>query len=137
MNYKLLGVGILLLVLVLISCSNPIPPSADPQITLLVIPGVTAPVTGMIPVTTGIDTAQYSGTISWSPPVSGTFAASTVYTAAIALTPKAGFTLTGVAANTFTVAGATVTHAANSGAVTAVFPSLSVATITLSAIPGV
>jgi formylglycine-generating enzyme required for sulfatase activity len=38
------------------------------------------------------------------------------------LTPKAGYTLTGVAANTFTVAGASATNAVNSGVVTAVFP---------------
>ncbi len=56
--------------------------------------------------------------------MSGSFAASTVYTANIQLTAKAGWTLTGLAANSFTVAGAnSVSHAANSGSVTAVFPA--------------
>jgi formylglycine-generating enzyme required for sulfatase activity len=51
--------------------------------------------------------------------VSGTFAASTVYTATITLNPQVGYTLTGVAENSFTVAGAITTNGANSGVVTA------------------
>jgi len=46
-----------------------------------------------------------------------------VYTATITLTAKEGFTLTGVAADFFTVADATATNPADSGVVTAVFPS--------------
>jgi hypothetical protein len=70
-----------------------------------------------------MDDLQYTATLTWngSP---ATFAASTIYTATITLTPKAGYTLTGVAKNFFTVWGATsTTNAANSGVVTAVFPA--------------
>ena len=91
-------------------------------ITLLAIPGVAVPVLGATPVTTVIDTAQYTGTISWSPSDS-TFSATTAYTATINLKPKIGYILTGMAANSLTVAGATAAHAANSGIVTAVFPA--------------
>lgn len=87
------------------------------------IGGVTAPVVGETPVTAITEGKQFTGTVTWSPEVS-TFAASTVYTAAITLTPKAGYKLDGVAANFFTVAGATsVSNEANSGVVTAVFPA--------------
>ncbi|WP_461255171.1 pre-peptidase C-terminal domain-containing protein [Treponema sp. R80B11-R83G3] len=52
------------------------------------------------------------------------YAAGTQYTATITLTAKTGYTLQGVAANFFTVAGATtVGNDANSGVVTAVFPT--------------
>lgn len=85
--------------------------------------GVTVPVVGETPVTAITEGKQFTGTVTWSPEVS-TFAASTVYTAAITLTPKAGYKLDGVAANFFTVAGATsVSNGANSGVVTAVFPA--------------
>ncbi len=97
------------------------PPTA---ISIAAIPGVTAPVNGAAPVTTITETDQYTGTVSWAP-VHDPFQASTVYTATITLTPKAGFTLTGVAENFFTVAGtsAPATNAANAGVVTAVFPA--------------
>ena len=87
------------------------------------IGGVTAPVVGETPVTAITEGKQFTGTVTWSPEVS-TFAASTVYTATITLTPKAGYKLDGEAANFFTVAGATsVSNGANSGVVTAVFPA--------------
>lgn len=87
------------------------------------IGGVTAPVVGEKPVTAITEGKQFTGTVTWSPEVS-TFAASTVYTATITLTPKVGYKLDGVAANFFTVAGATsVSNGANSGVVTAVFPA--------------
>lgn len=87
------------------------------------IGGVTAPVVGETPVTAITEGKQFTGTVTWSPEVS-TFAASTVYTATITLTPKAGYKLDGVAANFFTVAGAaSVSNGANSGVVTAVFPA--------------
>ncbi|MEL7623623.1 MAG: S-layer homology domain-containing protein [Clostridiales bacterium] len=94
----------------------------DTPINIVAIPGVTAPVRTATPVTTITETAQYTGTVTWSP-ADNPFGASTVYTATITLTPKAGFTLTGVAENLFTVAGATATNAANTGVVTAVFPA--------------
>ena len=87
------------------------------------IGGVTAPVVGETPVTAITEGKQFTGTVTWSPEVS-TFAASTVYTATITLMPKVGYKLDGVAANFFTVAGATsVSNGANSGVVTAVFPA--------------
>ena len=111
--------------------------SADVPINIAAIPGVTQPVTGQTPVTAITETAQYTGTVTWSP-VHSTFAASTVYTATITLTPKTGFTLSGVPANFFTVAGATsVSNAGDSGVVTAVFPSTSATTINIAAIAGV
>ena len=58
--------------------------------------------------------------------VDGEFAAETIYTAKITLTAKAGYTLTGVAKDFFTVAGATCSNDANSGVITAVFPKTSV-----------
>lgn len=51
--------------------------------------------TGASPVTS-VDDVQYSGSVSWSPTVSGTFRAGTAYTATITLTVKAGYTLAGV-----------------------------------------
>jgi len=96
----------------------------DTVINIAAISGVTAPATGATPVTTITETAQYSGTVSWSPAVSNMFVSNTVYTATITLTAKAGFTLTGVTTDFFTVAGTTSdTNPANSGVVTAVFPT--------------
>ena len=74
-------------------------------------------------------TDSYTATIAWSPSDS-TFAASTVYTATITLTAKAGYTLTGVAANFFTVAGSTSdTNTADSGVIYAVFPATEAAPV--------
>ena len=98
--------------------------STDTVITIAAIAGVTAPVQGASPVTAITTTAQYTGTVVWTPAVTGTFAYATVYTATITLTPTSGFTLQGVAANFFTVAGTTsATNSANSGVITAVFPA--------------
>jgi len=101
-------------------------PDEDVAVTLAAIPGVTAPVTGATPVTTITATAQYTGVVTWLS-ADTTFAAATAYTATITLTEKAGYTLTGVAADYFTVTGATATNAADSGVVTAVFPATAVA----------
>lgn len=89
------------------------------------IGGVTAPVVGETPVTAITEGKQFTGTVTWSPDlVNGKFGPQTVYTATITLTPKVGYKLDGVAANFFTVAGATsVSNEANSGVVTAVFPA--------------
>ena len=110
---------------------NPVDPDyVDPDalvVTLAEISGVTAPVTGATPVTTITETEEYTGTVSWSP-ADNPFAGETVYTATIAITLKAGYTLTGVEANSFTVAGAaSVTHSAGSGVVTVVFPETAAA----------
>jgi formylglycine-generating enzyme required for sulfatase activity len=115
--------------IVLLGCPNPVTPPTDTVINIVAIPGVTAPVLGATPVTAITETAHYTGTITWNTTPT-TFAATTVYTATITLTAKAGFTLTGVAANSFTVAGATATNAVNSGVVTAVFPATGVADYT-------
>lgn len=87
------------------------------------ISGVAAPVRGGTPAETA-ETEFSAGTVAWAPTPNGTFAAGTAYTATITLAPKTGCTLTGVEANSFTVAGAeSVTNAAGSGVVTAVFPA--------------
>ena len=96
------------------------------------IAGVTAPVSGATPVTTVTAANGYTGTVTWSSSPS-TFAAATTYTATITLTAASGFTLTGVTANFFTVTGATsVTHLANSGSITAVFPATAAAAQTIT-----
>ena len=92
-------------------------------INIAAIAGVAAPVAGATPVSTTTAGTGYTGTVSWSGSPS-TFASGTIYTATITLTATSGYTLTGVSANFFTVAGATsVTHSANSGVITAVFPA--------------
>jgi hypothetical protein len=72
------------------------------------------------------ETAEYTGTIAWKTGetsfTGGTFAASTAYTAVVTLTPKPGYTFTGVTANAFSYAGANpVTNDANDSVVTVVF----------------
>jgi hypothetical protein len=138
------GIFSILLVfsLVLTGCPGPtdpepVAPAAPSVVTIDVIPGVTVPVRGQTPVTAITATDQYTGTITWSPAVSGTFAEVTAYTATITLTAKTGYTLTGVTKDFFTVAGATATNPVNSGVVTAVFPATEPpATIDIAAIPG-
>jgi len=97
-------------------------PAAPTKINIAAIPGVTAPVAGRIPVSAITETTQYTGIVTWNGNPS-TFAVSTAYTATIKLTPKSGYTLAGVAANFFTVAGAIVNYTAGSDTVTAVFPA--------------
>jgi hypothetical protein len=96
-------------------------------ISVAAIAGVTAPVTGATPVTTTTDGTGYTGVVTWtssSGALVGNFAGATIYTATITLTATSGYTLTGVSENFFTVAGATTdTNPANSGVITAVFPS--------------
>lgn len=89
------------------------------------IGGVSAPTLGAVPATTVIATSRYTGTISWSGSPAY-FGGGTAYSATITLTPALGHTFAGVPANFFTVAGATsVSNAANSAVITAVFPILS------------
>jgi len=112
--------------ILLLGCPNQTTPNLaaavqDTVINLVAIPGVTAPVTGATPVTAITETAQYTGTVAWNG-MPANFAASTVYTATITLTAKTGCTLSGVTANSFTLAGASASNAVNSGVVTAVFP---------------
>ena len=112
--------GLLVMGLALAGCPSE---NGETAVTTKAIPGVTAPSDGAAPVTTITATAQYTGTVTWAP-AHDPFEAGTVYTATITLTAKAGYTFTGVAANFFTVSGATtVTNAADSGVVTAEFPA--------------
>ena len=95
------------------------------------IAGVTAPVTDAIPTSTITATDLYTATISWSgAPV--TFHPGTAYTATITITPKSGYTLTGVTSDYFTVAGATATNSANSGVISAVFPTTATKQLTIA-----
>ena len=84
---------------------------------------VTAPVLGATPQTSISDNGQFSAAISWTGSPT-TFAANTVYTATITLTPSAAYSLTGVAANFFTVNGNVPTsgNEINSGTFTFTFP---------------
>jgi hypothetical protein len=112
--------------LVLLGCPGEDEGDSGPAvINIAAIAGVTAPVTGATPVATITPSAQYTGTVTWAPapPATG-FVAGGIYTATITLTAASGYTLTGVAANFFTVAGTSspATNAAGSGIVTAVFP---------------
>jgi len=96
-------------------------------INISAIPGVTAPVSHADPVGTITETAQYKGSVTWSP-YEYPFLGRKIYTATIILTAKTGFTLTGVTEDFFTVDGAeTVTNKADSGVVTAVFPETALA----------
>jgi hypothetical protein len=88
----------------------------------------TVPVYGGTPVP-GIDTEQYSGTITWTYAAGGaietTFDCDKEIKAAIALTAKDGFTLTGVPANAFIHAGAAaVTNTADGAAVNLTFAAV-------------
>jgi hypothetical protein len=137
MTVKGFGIAVLavMLVLGLAGCKEPEdPPSPPPPpvtptptptgnvINIAAIKGVIVPAYGLTPVTVITENEQYSGTVKWNDNPS-TFAPSTVYTATITLTPKAGYTLQGVTADFFTVIGASVRNVADSGVVTAVFPS--------------
>lgn len=107
----------------LIDASTEIIPAT---INIAKISGVTAPVAGATPITTITETTQFTGTVTWSPG-HDTFYPGTIYTAAITITPKVGFLLTGVTENFFTVEKASsAVNAANSGIVTAVFPPTSI-----------
>ena len=99
------------------------PVATDTTISVAAIAGVTAPVSGATPVTTTTAGTGFTGTVTWSGTPT-TFDFATTYTATITLTPTSGYSLAGVTANFFTVAGATSdTNSANSGVITAVFPA--------------
>lgn len=99
------------------------PVKKDKSVLGTVINGVIIPVKGETPVTIAKETEEYTATVTWDTNPE-TFAENTVYTATITLTPKSGYTLTGIKENQFTVAGATtVTNSANTGVINAVFPA--------------
>ncbi|MFR5208681.1 MAG: stalk domain-containing protein [Clostridia bacterium] len=82
---------------------------------------LTAPVKNGVP-QTEIETDEYTATVAWSPAVTDKFGYSTVYTATITITPKANYTVKGIAENGYTVSGAqTVTNEADSATITAVY----------------
>ena len=66
---------------------------------------LTAPVKNEVP-QTEITTDEYTATVSWSPKVTDKFVYNTVYTATITITPKANYTVKGIAENGYTVNGA-------------------------------
>ena len=89
------------------------------------ISGITIPVAGATPSTTAITGTGYTGTVAWvgTPSI---FSSATSYTATVTLTAATNYTLTGVASNFFTVAGAsTVTNSANSGLISVMFSATS------------
>lgn len=97
------------------------PENIDTPITLKQISAITMPTAGEEPVTS-FETDEYTGTVTWTPNMS-IFEYNKVYTATVIITPKQGFTLEGVEANSFVIEGATSTvHSANSGMITAAFP---------------
>ena len=82
---------------------------------------LTAPVKNGVP-QTKMETNEYTATVAWSPEVTDKFGYSTVYTATITITPKANYTVKGIAENGYTVSGAqTVTNEADSATITAVY----------------
>jgi hypothetical protein len=95
--------------------------NAETTIATAAISGITVPVKEETPVATIAETAEYIAEITWSPD-DALFESDTVYTATITLTPKTGYTLSGVAEDFFTVAGAVATNGAGAGIVSAVFP---------------
>jgi len=84
---------------------------------------VATPVTGATPVSSIISNGQYTTAITWNGSPT-TFASNTVYTATVTVTPIFGYTLTGVAANLFTVNGesSTVGNLTGAGSFTKTFP---------------
>ena len=93
-------------------------------VNIAAIAGVIPPEPGVAPVSNFTQTEQHSGTLVWSPS-HNPFRHYTEYTATITLADTENYTLDGVTANFFTVAGAaTTTNAANSGVVTAVFAAI-------------
>ncbi|MDR0909228.1 MAG: hypothetical protein LBM77_05620 [Spirochaetaceae bacterium] len=87
---------------------------------------IMAPVVGEIPVTTPINTTQYTGTVSWKEGGGSLskafFRGSKTYSAMLSFTVKNGYTFVGIPANYFTYTGSSVSNNANSGNVTVIFP---------------
>jgi len=124
-----------------LNCLNNLPPirgggsigehHRDTVIYTTAIEGVTVPVAGATPVTAVIAGTGYTGTVTWSGTPT-TFSGNTAYTATITLTVASGYTLTGVTANQFTIAGSTSdTNSANSGVITAVFSATELIQLTI------
>ena len=99
--------------------------SADPTvINSAAIAGLSVPLPGNVPDTSVSAGLGYTASVAWSPNPAA-FVSNTSYTATITLTATTGYTLTGVVANFFTVAGSSSdTNPVNSGVITAVFPGV-------------
>ena len=118
--------------------------STNPSLSYYVIKGVTAPITCDVPVTSVFETAEHSGTVSWSGSlVDGKFASATVYTANITINPKLPYKISGTPKDAFIVEGATTTNPAYTtdpeytyAVVTAVFPRTA-EVVSLSSITGI
>jgi len=77
--------------------------SGDMPVDNDILPIQIQPVTGGSPAAT-LNAHQFTGSIVWTPtPVGGVFAVGTVYTASVALSPKAGFTLDGLTSASFSI----------------------------------
>ena len=101
--------------------SNAVEFTILPKTINTAITQLTAPVKNEVP-QTEIETDEYTATVVWSPEVTDKFGYSTVYTATITITPKANYTVKGIAENGYTVSGAqTVTNEADSATVTVVY----------------
>jgi len=112
-------------------------PATAATITLADLWGIAPPASGETPATniiifawynseqTGSWAGQYtSGGVVWEPAVTGNFLPSTSYTAVITLNPRSGYTVWGVPAGFFKVAGASsVIHAAETNVIRATFPA--------------
>jgi len=107
--------------------NNTTPGDGDPVTTGITVNlrdiALPVPRTREMPVASIAQTAQFTGTVAWSPAVTGAFAGSTAYTATLTLTAKEGYTFHGVPTDFFVVEGATTTNTANSGVVLASFPA--------------
>ena len=101
--------------------SNAVEFTILPKTINTAITQLTAPVKNEVP-QTEIETDEYTATVVWSPEVTDKFGYSMVYTATITITPKANYTVKGIAENGYTVSGAqTVTNEADSATITAVY----------------
>jgi hypothetical protein len=105
--------------------NEPSLPTIATLVTAGAITGITAPVVGATPVTTGT-LANTTLSVQWLNPngsvLVGNFAGSTVYKARITIAPAFGFTLVGVT-DVFTVTGGTVAaRAADSNILEVTFP---------------
>jgi len=99
-------------------------PRTANTVTILDIPGITAPIALATPLKPDINTMQYTGTVTWDGNPAK-FDYNTVYKATITLTANSGYTFYGVSADSFTLAGittATVKNNADSGVITVEFP---------------
>jgi len=133
-----------IIMLAITSCMEPEEPpdSGSHTVSQWRIYGFEKPRTGGTPVPNITENEQFSGTVTWSPDVDGTFAYNVGYTATITLKAKSGYTFTGVRANSFAIYDLSYSqvgypsNAADSGVVTVSFSPTGSEVVTLYAIPG-